>query len=367
MKKRMKSLWVQLLLVGVLLIFVHKILNDGNAIPLFFGRIFKILRPFFIGGLIAALLYKPCFFLEQRFLKHPNRWIRCHATGLGVTGVYGVVAVVLWVTVQVVWPAVFYNLEALGKSFPDYYAKALAFVEEQGFFSAFNLSEQLSPFVEHLFSAESVSRYVSYLSDMANSLFAVLTGLVVSVYILLERKPLLCVGKRLVSLMVRKTDRYTVFSHLKKLGNLFYSYFTGLGLDALIVGTLSVILFYAFGVPYSFLFGVFAGICNLIPFFGPIVSAGVIFFLSFLSVGLGKAVWILVLQVLLGQLDANLIQPKIIGHSVGISPFWVIFSVLVFGELWGIVGMIFGVPIVAVARFWFFELEESRYESKNAQ
>ena len=362
MKKRVKSLWFQLLLVGVLLILVHKILNDGNAIALFFGRIFKILRPFFVGALIAALLYKPCSFLEKRFFHHPNLWIRRHATGFGVGVVYGVVGIVLWITVQVIWPAVFYNLESLAKSFPDYYTKALSFVEEYGVFSAFNLSEQLDPFVQQLFSAESVSRYVSYLSDMANSLFAVLTGLVVSVYILLERKPLLCVGKRLVSLMVRRTDRYTVFSHFKKLGNLFYSYFTGLGLDALIVGTLSVILFFAFRVPYAFLFGVFAGVCNLIPFFGPIVAAGVIFFFSFLSVGLGKALWILALQILLGQLDANVIQPKIIGHSVGISPFWVIFSVLVFGELWGVMGMIFGVPIVAVARFWFFELEEARYE-----
>ena len=119
-----------------------------------------------------------------------------------------------------------------------------------------------------------------------------------------------------------------------------------------------------FGVPYAFLFGVFSGLCNLIPFFGPIVAAGVIFLLSFLSVGFGKALWILALQVFLGQIDANVIQPKIIGHSVGISPFWVIFSVLVFGELWGILGMIVGVPVVAVARFWFFELEEARYDGK---
>lgn len=362
MKKRSKSLWFQLLLVGIFLILFHKVLNDGGEIASFFGRIFKILRPFFIGILIAALFYKPCSFLEEKFQNHSNPRIRRHATGLGVMAVYGLLAVVLWVVLQVVWPAVVFNLESLIRNFPDYYTQALRFVEEQGFLSSLKIPEKLTPFLEQLFSKESVSRYVAYLSDMANSVIAVLTGLVVSVYMLLERKTLLCLGKRFVSLVVKKTDRYTVFSHLGKLGNLFYSYFMGLGLDALLVGTLSVVLFTVFGVPYAFLFGVFAGLCNLIPFFGPIVAAGVIFFLSFLSVGLGKALWILALQIILGQLDANLIQPKIIGHSVGISPFWVIFSVLVFGELWGVLGMILGVPLVAVARFWFFELEESRYD-----
>lgn len=362
LKKRFKSLWTQLLLVGIILILFHKILNDGNAIALFFKRIFRVLRPFIIGGLIAAFFYKPCLFFEKRFQTHPNRLIRRHATGLGVCAVYGMLAIALWLTIQVIWPAVTVNLEGFIRSFPGYYEQALRFAQENGVLSSFGLSEKLTPFLEQLFSADSLGRYVSYLSDMANSVVAVLSGLVVSVYMLLERKTLLCLGKRMVSLAVRRTDRHTVFAHLKKLGNLFYAYFTGLGLDALLVGTFSVILFWIFKVPYAFLFGVFSGFCNLIPFFGPIVAAGTIFLLSFLSVGFGKSLWILALQIMLGQLDANFIQPKIIGHSVGISPFWVIFSVLVFGELWGISGMILGVPLVAVGRFWFFELEEMRYE-----
>ena len=360
MKKKGISLWVQLLLVGILLMIFHKILNDTGVLISLWKRIFHVLRPVLIGVLIAALFYKPCLFFEKRFLTHPNLFIQHHATGFGIFFVYGILAIALWLTVRIIWPAVIVNLEGLIGRLPDYYARALHFADKYG--ATFGVSENLTAFLEQLFSKEAVSHYVSYLSDMANFVLAVLSGLVVSVYILLERKPLLCVGKRLVSLMVRKCDRHRVFFHLKKLGNLFYSYFTGLGLDALIVGTLSVLLFFVFRVPYAFLFGVFAGICNLIPFFGPIVAAGVIFLLSFLSVGLGKAIWILVLQIILGQVDANVIQPKIVGQSVGISPFWVIFAVLVFGELWGVAGMIFGVPLVAVARFWLFELEEARYQ-----
>lgn len=362
MKKRIKSLWIQLLLVGVLLIFVHKILNDGAAISSFFQKIYTVFRPFLIGGIVALFLYKPCVFLEKRFGKHPKKFIRQHATGLGVTVVYGVLVAALWLSLQVILPGVVRNLETLIRSFPSYYEEGMAFLQHNSMLSSMDIPQRLAPFLEQLFSAEALGRYMEYLSHMATSVISVLTGIVVSVYMLLEKKPLLCVGKRLVSLVVRRTDRHTVFSHLKKLGNLFYSYFTGLGLDALLVGSLSVLLFFAFDVPYAFLFGVFSGVCNLIPFFGPIFAALVIFLLCLLSLGIGKAVWILALQILLGQVDSNVIQPKIIGHSVGISPFWVIFSVLVFGELWGVMGMIFGVPIVAVARVWFFELEEMRYE-----
>ncbi len=362
MKKLFHSLWVQLLLVGVLLILVHKVFNDGTAISEFFQRIYTVFRPFLIGGLVALFLSKPCSFFEKRFQRHPNSFISHHATGFGVGVVYGVLAVAIWLSLQVILPGVVKNLEMLIRALPDYYEETMAFLSQNSWLSSLNLSERLAPFLEQLLSAESVSRYMEYLSRMATSVVSVLTGIVVSVYMLLEKKMLLCAGKRLVALTVRKTDRHKVFTHLRKLGNLFYSYFTGLGLDALLVGTLSVILFYAFGVPYAFLFGVFSGICNLIPFFGPIFAAGIIFLLSFLSLGLGKALWILVLQIILGQLDANVIQPKIVGKSVGISPFWVIFAVLVFGELWGVAGMILGVPIVAVARFWFFELEEARYQ-----
>ena len=71
---------------------------------------------------------------------------------------------------------------------------------------------------------------------------------------------------------------------------------------------------------------------------------------SALAVGPINALWIILFQIVLGQIDANLIQPKIIGDSVGISPFWVIFAVLVFGGIWGVTGMILGVPLVAAIR-----------------
>jgi predicted PurR-regulated permease PerM len=88
----------------------------------------------------------------------------------------------------------------------------------------------------------------------------------------------------------------------------------------------------------------------MIPFFGPIAATVLIYVVSALAMGPVQALWVLLAQVVLGQIDGNFIQPKIIGETVGISPFWVVFAVIVFGGLWKFTGMILGVPLVAAVR-----------------
>ena len=94
----------------------------------------------------------------------------------------------------------------------------------------------------------------------------------------------------------------------------------------------------------------------MIPFFGPIIAAIIVTFISAMALGPIKALWILLFQIVLGQIDGNVIQPRIIGGSVGISPFWVIFAVLLFGGIWGPWGMLLGVPIVASIRMMILSI-----------
>jgi len=96
----------------------------------------------------------------------------------------------------------------------------------------------------------------------------------------------------------------------------------------------------------------------MIPFFGPIVSAVIVYIICALVMGPFPALWALLFQIIVGQLDSNLIQPKIVGGSVGISPLWVIFAVTFFGGIWGPLGMIIGVPVVAAIRFLYHDYRE---------
>lgn len=358
--KRFLQDWYKILIIGLILVAVNKLLENFSGVYQVFSNVLAVFRPFLIGGVLAFILYKPTAFLEKKFRAQKNLWLQKSAGGLGILSVYLILIGIVLVTAYVIWPAVYRNAEELVLQLPYYYSKVLRFLEEYNLLSEFELAEKLKTTLETVFSMESLGKYMGYLSGFASSVVGIFTGLIVSVYMLLERNMLSHALKRLLRLFVKEPRRGKILEYMKKLGNLFYSYFAGLGLDALVIALVSVPFFYFFKVPYAFLFGAVIGICNMIPFFGPIIAAVIIFVVSILSVGPVKAIWILVFQIVLGQIDANFIQPKIVSNSVGISPFWAIFAVLVFGEIWGVIGMIVGVPLIAVARFAFSEWEEAK-------
>lgn len=359
--KRSVSSWRHILFVGIVLIVVNKLLANVDGFYGVFGRLLTVLRPFFVGGFLAFLLYPPAYYLEEKLHTCSNHLIQRAARSIGVFSVYLALLVVFVLGAKVVWPAVASNAEQFLLELPYYYSRAIGLLEEYDIISESELLGRLQNFV----SPDSMGKYFGYLSGFANSIVGILVGIVVSVYMLLEREMLIALGKRIVRATVKKSRQNQVLSYCGRAVRLFYSYFAGLGLDALVVGVISVLVFLLWGVPYGVLFGFLAGVFNLLPFFGPILAAGVVFLVTLLSAGLGKALWILAFQIALGQLDSHVIQPKIISDSVGITPFWVIFAVIVFGELWGVVGMIVGVPLVAVGRFLFVEWEEMKQIQEN--
>ena len=361
--KWLRNPWYKILCIGIVLIVVNKLLDNVSGFYGLFGKLFDILSPFFVGGLLAFILYKPCHYFEKKLLKTKQKWLQNAARGFGIAIVYFSLLAIVFLTVKVVWPAIYRNVEQLVLELPYYYTRGIEILEEYNIVTEVELLNRLKTAAETMFSVDSLGKYVSYLSGFASSVASILTGVVVSVYMLLEREMLRSILKRIIRLFVKAKHQDLVIAYFGKAANLFYSYFAGLGLDSLAIGLISVPFFYFFKVPYAFLFGALIGICNMIPFFGPILAAAVIFLVSFLSVGPVKALWILIFQIILGQLDSHFIQPKIISSSVGISPFWAIFAVLVFGKLWGILGLIAGVPLIAVVRFLFAELEEMKYQT----
>ena len=118
-------------------------------------------------------------------------------------------------------------------------------------------------------------------------------------------------------------------------------------IDSLIIAVISFIIFAIFGIPYSLLFAVITGITNIIPYFGPIIGAVPCAIILFI-IDPGKCLTYIILTFLIQQFDGNYLGPKLIGDKTGIKSFWVLFSILLFGGLFGFMGMLFGVPIFAV-------------------
>ena len=138
---------------------------------------------------------------------------------------------------------------------------------------------------------------------------------------------------------------------------MFGGFVSGKILDSAIIGVICYFGLVILRVPYSLLVAVIVGVTNVIPFFGPLIGAVPCFVLIGLADPI-KGLYFLIFVLVLQQVDGNIIGPKILGDSTGLSSFWVIFAILVGGGLFGFMGMLFGVPTFAVIYYFIGEVVE---------
>ena len=134
---------------------------------------------------------------------------------------------------------------------------------------------------------------------------------------------------------------------MRKSNEIFGGFISGKILDSAIIGVIAYIVLAIMKMPDSILIAVIVGVTNIIPFFGPFIGAIPSFVIIVLQDPM-KGIYFLIFIVILQQIDGNIIGPKILGDSTGLSSFWVVFAIMVFGGLWGFPGMLLGVPIMAV-------------------
>ena len=174
-----------------------------------------------------------------------------------------------------------------------------------------------------------------------------LIGLIVAVYLLASRKRFGRQGVMLIRSLLKPRWADLVLEEIAYIDKMFGGFIDAKLVDSAIIGVLCYIGCTVFRFPNALLVSAIVGITNVIPFFGPFIGA-IPSFLLILIESPAKALWFAVFALALQQLDGNVIGPKILGDHTGISSFWVLFSILLFGGLWGLVGMIVAVPLFAV-------------------
>ena len=182
----------------------------------------------------------------------------------------------------------------------------------------------------------------------------ILIGLIVMVYLLNIKETFATQGKKVIYgvLSVRMANR--VIEKIRYTHQVFGGFIIGKLLDSLIIGIICFVCTNFMKMPYALLVSVIIGVTNIIPFFGPFIGA-VPATILILLVNPMKALYFVIFVFLLQQFDGNILGPKILGDSTGISSFWVLFSILLFGGVFGFVGMIIGVPTFAVIYNLFSE------------
>lgn len=199
--------------------------------------------------------------------------------------------------------------------------------------------------------------------SVVNVVLDIFVGVIVSIYLLYSKEMFAKQSKKLVYAMMKPTTANNLIHIAKKTNTIFSGFIIGKIIDSAIIGVLCFIGLSILKMPYTLLVSVIVGVTNVIPFFGPFIGA-VPSAILILLVDPMKGLYFIIFVMLLQQLDGNIIGPKILGDSTGLSSFWVIFSILISGGLFGIVGMIVGVPTFAVIYYVVKMYIRQRLEQK---
>ena len=212
-------------------------------------------------------------------------------------------------------------------------------------------------------AAQIVSIFSVRIMELGNGILNLVVAFIVSIYVLNGRKTFKAQLKKLIYAVFKKEWAEIVLDELRFADNSFGGFILGKLIDSFIIGIIAAVVLNIMDMPYSVLLAVIIGITNIIPFFGPIIGAvpGVILILFISPL---KALYFLIFVFILQQFDGNILGPKILGDKVGIPSIWVLFSILVFGNLWGVFGMIVGVPLFAVIIDIFTKFVNMRLKNK---
>lgn len=349
--------WMYWFLLGVAIILVYKVLDNFQDIMGGVNKFFEIIAPFFAGTLIAYLLYMPCKKIEQIYNKSKKKWIQKKARGLSIVTVYFIVVLLLIILLNFILPVVLESVEDLINNIQTYYELAIQKyndLPEDSFLKGDIVKDAIQSVqnldIKQYFKLDKMLEYLGSAIKAVTGIFDVFVALIVSVYALAERTRILNFIKRLLGALVKESLYKNIDKYFNNSNQIFFKFIASQFLDAVIVGILVTIAMSLMGVKYAPLLGFLIGLFNMIPYIGAIIAVAIAALITLITGGLSQTIWMLIVVIILQQIDANVINPKIVGQSLKISPLFVIFSVTVGGAYFGILGMFLAVPVSAVIK-----------------
>jgi len=357
--KKNLSKWMYWFLLAISIILVYKVLDNFTAIGITIGNFFNIIKPFLVGMLLAYLLYIPASRIEKIFSR--SKVFKKRARGISVLLTYILAILIIMLIVNVILPIITDSIVELVSNFQGYWNSAInrlnALPEDSILKSniitgavksvgeaiqSINLMEYINP--------GKITTYVKSVLGVASGIFDVFVTIVASVYMLLQRGQIGdFFGKLIISMFDKKTCNQ-IGKYIDSTNRIFFKFISSQIIDAIIVGILVTIAMSIIGVKYAVLLGFMIGLFNIIPYFGAIVAVVISVIITIITGGLSQAIIMAVVVIVLQQIDSNIINPKIIGNSLEISPLLVIFAVTVGGAYFGVLGMFLAVPVIAVLK-----------------
>lgn len=271
-----------------------------------------------------------------------------------------VLLIILGAFVSLIIPQVYSSVETIVINSPEYFSKVTAWIgtklqdypEAEKYVSAFldNFNTSLLDLVKNQLLpslGNVVTSVTSGVFTAVKSVYNLIIGIIVSVYVLSNREGALAGARKVLYSLFEVNTAENIRRGLSFVDKTFMGFLSGKLLDSAIIGALCYVVCAIANMPYALLVSVIVGVTNIIPFFGPFIGAIPSAFIILLIDPL-KCLLFIVFIIILQQLDGNLIGPKILGNSIGINGFWIMFAIILGGGLFGFFGMLLGVPVFVV-------------------
>lgn len=377
----MRAVAVGFGVLGLSVLFFFLIFNFTD-IQVWLDGIMDILAPFVYGAVIAYLLRPVCNAYEDLLEKVLPRKIKKIANGVAIFLSMLTGAMIIYALVIMIAPQLIDSIEAIWAAIPDKVDQLILWcsttfgADEEWIATLENGSDQLYAYLGNWFNNTLLPSLENWLGgdnvDVAsgitdlldgvgtivvgvgnsvimvvNFLFDLVVGIIVAVYLLASRKRFARQSVMVLHSIFKPRTATLILDEIKLADEMFSGFIDGKLVDSAIIGVLCYLGCLIFRFPNALLVSVIVGVTDFIPVFGPFIG-GVPATLLIMIESPIKGLWFVVFVVVLQQLDGNVIGPKILGDRTGLSSFWVLFAIVFFGGLWGFVGMIVGVPLMAV-------------------
>jgi len=346
--------------------------------------------PLFIG-LILAYLLNPLSELIDR--KVVNRLIRIpddpakaerrlnlsHLISVIFTFIIviaAVVAIIYSFTVMLIGKVVFTNISGLIQDFitgitrhEETFRYWISNNIPDGFISE-KLSSILTTFMSWISDNINVASLIGFFANIGGSILDVILGIIVAIYLMKDKQFFIRLWRKFLHLVLPQKGNAILTETLSEINGVLSKFIRGALLDALIIAILSSIGLSIMGLEASVFIGVFAGIANVIPYFGPVLGMVPAFLMGLFTEGFWHGAIAVAILFVIQQIDANIIYPRVVGTSTGLHPLFVLLAISAFGYFGGILGMLLAVPIAGIIQVFIVKWansKENKLSEKAAQ
>lgn len=378
--RRNLSHYINTLMVVILGIIFYKFMDNMDGVYAFFsmkmGTILGALKPFVLGVIVAYILNPIVKWVEMNLLKSLVKGKTINQ----YSGLISTVCVFIFFGCMLSWgivhmmPRLVMNIKDLLSGLPEFIyeneSKIITWVNDLYSNDVYNIGQTIEKNINEIFYRitqvfeRSLNNLLTGLIAATSSIFNIVLSVIVSFYILIDKDDLIKELEKLLRAILPDKHVDHLKQFCKEADTIFVKFVIGKSIDSFIIGLMCFIGLSIMKSPYILLISMIVGITNMIPYFGPFIGEVIGFiFVSFYSPV--KALWVLLFLFILQQFDSFYLTPKILGDKMGLNPLWIIFSIVLGGSLFGIIGMFLGVPavsviVVAVRRFVDKRLQEKK-------